>query len=212
MMTAAGADQGMDKGESCRAKVQQIRQAARKLFMENGYRCTSMDQIAQLADVSKTTLYAYFASKEALFIAMVQAEKARLGMFVPSEIPEGAVDARAVLLGVANGIVSLMCDQTLMGTFRSVLAESSHSPQLAEAMWEEGPSKITRQITHLMGQLAERGSLSVDDPATAARHFLALVRGDWHLHTLMDSRFVADRAELDGHIEKALDFFLAHYR
>ena len=44
-----------------------ILDAARRLFLEHGYAVTSMDVVAQLAGVSKATVYARFESKEQLF-------------------------------------------------------------------------------------------------------------------------------------------------
>src|SRR5215216_1869513 len=48
-----------------------ILQAATTLFLRNGYRGTSMDEIAALAGVSKQTVYKHFADKERLFIEIV---------------------------------------------------------------------------------------------------------------------------------------------
>ena len=48
-------------------KRRAIVEAATTLFLENGYRGTSMDQIAAVARVSKQTVYKHFSDKEALF-------------------------------------------------------------------------------------------------------------------------------------------------
>ncbi len=125
-----------EKGESCGAKATQIRAAASKLFMETGYRGTSMDQIAKLADVSKTTLYAYYPSKEGLFLAMVEEEKRRFGLNVPEDLPEDPVEVVTILTSIARTMTDIMTNQSMMGVFRTVLAESGHSPELGRAMWK----------------------------------------------------------------------------
>ena len=48
-----------------------ILRAADRLFRKAGYETTTMDKIARLADYSKTTVYAYFPSKEAVFFSLV---------------------------------------------------------------------------------------------------------------------------------------------
>jgi AcrR family transcriptional regulator len=53
-----------------RAREQSILDAAGQVFAR-GYRAASMDEIAGLADVSKPMLYAYFGSKEGLYVAYV---------------------------------------------------------------------------------------------------------------------------------------------
>lgn len=53
-----------------RDREQSILDAAGQVFAR-GYHAASMDEIAGLADVSKPMLYAYFGSKEGLYIAYV---------------------------------------------------------------------------------------------------------------------------------------------
>ena len=48
-----------------------ILDAATAAFRDEGYECTSMDRIAELAGASKRTVYNHFGSKEALFQAVV---------------------------------------------------------------------------------------------------------------------------------------------
>ncbi len=64
----------------------------------------------------------------------------------------------------------------------------------------------------MFDRLAERGYLVIEDSALAASQFTALVRGEWHLHTLMDREFVADPRALTRHVEQAVAFFLRQYR
>jgi AcrR family transcriptional regulator len=53
-----------------RAREQSILDVAGQVFAR-GYHAASMDEIAALADVSKPMLYAYFGSKEGLYVAYV---------------------------------------------------------------------------------------------------------------------------------------------
>ena len=52
-------------------KKARIREAAFKLFTENGYKSVKISDIAGAADVSQVTIYNHFESKEALFRDMV---------------------------------------------------------------------------------------------------------------------------------------------
>lgn len=59
-------------------REQMILQVAGQAFAETGYERASMDHIAQLAEVSKPMLYAYFGSKEGLYVAYIERTGAEL--------------------------------------------------------------------------------------------------------------------------------------
>jgi AcrR family transcriptional regulator len=54
------------------AREQLILKVAGQVFAEGGYERASMDGIAALAGVSKPMLYAYFGSKEGLYVAYIE--------------------------------------------------------------------------------------------------------------------------------------------
>jgi AcrR family transcriptional regulator len=53
-------------------REQLILRVAGKVFADGGYERASMDRIAALAGVSKPMLYAYFGSKEGLYVAYIE--------------------------------------------------------------------------------------------------------------------------------------------
>jgi AcrR family transcriptional regulator len=61
--------------------------AALKLFVEHGYRGTSMDAIAEAAGVTKPVVYDCYASKEKLFRALLEREERRLLAEIETAIP-----------------------------------------------------------------------------------------------------------------------------
>lgn len=71
MTTAASASAASTKGARTR---QAILEAAIARFGRDGYRGTSIAEIARDAGVSGTASYAYFPSKESLFVAAVDAD------------------------------------------------------------------------------------------------------------------------------------------
>ena len=58
-------------------REQQMLDAAVQMFSVNGYRETSMDAIASVAQISKPMLYLYYGSKEELFGAVLSRELSR---------------------------------------------------------------------------------------------------------------------------------------
>src|SRR3990167_11050444 len=67
-------------------KRRAILDAATEIFLQHGYLGASMDELAAQAEVSKQTVYKQFASKEALFVAVVSGMTGAAGDEVQREI------------------------------------------------------------------------------------------------------------------------------
>src|ERR1700719_4802056 len=59
-------------GKSGSAKANAILLAGLRLFTQYGYRKTSIDDIAQAAQVAKRTVYLHFENKAAVFLAILE--------------------------------------------------------------------------------------------------------------------------------------------
>jgi AcrR family transcriptional regulator len=59
-------------------REQQMLDAAVRVFSRRGFHAASMDEIAELAGISKPMVYAYLGSKEELFLACVHREGTRM--------------------------------------------------------------------------------------------------------------------------------------
>ena len=87
------------------AKRLAILEAAKTLFMRNGYEGSSMDAIAAEAGVSKLTVYNHFTDKETLFSAAVKSKCEEQLPELFFDLPDGAswlYDAQ--LLNVLEGV------------------------------------------------------------------------------------------------------------
>ena len=56
------------------AKARTVLHAARKIFLIHGFNGATTDMIQREAGVSKSTVYAHFANKEILFLAVIKSE------------------------------------------------------------------------------------------------------------------------------------------
>lgn len=70
-------------------REQQMLDAAVRTFGQRGYRAASMDEIAELAGVSKPLVYLYLNSKEDLFTACIRREAAALTAAVRAGVRPG---------------------------------------------------------------------------------------------------------------------------
>ena len=79
-------------------KRQAIVLAAKGLFLDQGYVVTSMDTIAQAAEVTKQTVYRYYPSKEALFAEVMQ--HIRQSDSAPYQFSSGPLEDELISYGV----------------------------------------------------------------------------------------------------------------
>jgi AcrR family transcriptional regulator len=137
------------KGEQTR---QAVLDAAIHRFGREGYRATSIADIARDAEVGGTVAYAYFSNKEALFLAALDEDAAAViqeGVSGILEEPSGnkqwrtsliltlieALDrhplARRVLAGHEPGVPERVVDIPAMTELRKTVAERLRSEQAA---------------------------------------------------------------------------------
>lgn len=77
--------------------------AARALFVERGYSSTTMDAIAEQADVGVATVYTYFGNKEGVFAELARMDMSELqaeGEAGLTSLPEDPLQAVQQLLGI----------------------------------------------------------------------------------------------------------------
>jgi AcrR family transcriptional regulator len=76
------------RSDRARATAARIVQAARDLFLERGYVATTIEAIAQAADVAVETVYARFRNKRTLLLAVVEDAVTEAGAVPLGERPE----------------------------------------------------------------------------------------------------------------------------
>src|ERR1700712_296552 len=89
------------RGSGMRGAVreQQMMDAAVRTFGQRGYRAASMDEIAELAGVSKPLVYLYLNSKEELFTACIRREARTLVDAVQAGVEPGESAGRQLGAG-----------------------------------------------------------------------------------------------------------------
>src|SRR5918911_688298 len=88
-----GATTRQQDGFRREARARRILDAATALILRWGYSKTTLDDVARQAGVAKGTLYLHWKTREELFIALIQREKAALAEDLKQRIaadPEGA--------------------------------------------------------------------------------------------------------------------------
>ena len=191
-----------------------IVEAATEIFLRNGYRGTSMDDIAAAAGVSKQTVYSHFADKEALFLDIVVSTVDETGDPVRAGVVEVADsgDLAADLVDLARRQLDQVLQPRLLQLRRLVISEAERFPTLGEVFLERGQARTGAALADAFARLGERGLLVVDDPVQAATHFNQLIlAGPVNRVMFLGLAGIPKRAERDRIAEHGVRAFLAAY-
>ncbi|MGK9264073.1 TetR/AcrR family transcriptional regulator [Sinorhizobium meliloti] len=176
---------------------------ARRAFIEEGFRATTITKVAARCRISKQTIYQSFDSKTELFKAVV-ADHRRMMLDLPRPADEdddpGLVIERIFLIDV---------DEETEKERNSFLAfafdEARHVPELAEFIRREGADPSRNDLADWLEDQVRRGRLKIDNTASAARMLMDMLLGptgpgrhDW-----------STREDRRRHLRWCIDFFLA---
>jgi TetR/AcrR family transcriptional regulator, mexJK operon transcriptional repressor len=195
-------------------KRQAILEAATEIFLRQGFLGTNMDEVAARAAVSKQTVYKQFASKEALFLAIVGSMTSGAGDKVQRDIGELGEqnDPEKLLLAYAERQLTVVLTPQLMQLRRLVIGESGRFPELGKALYEGGPARAIAGLAVAFERWSERGLLTIDDAASAASHFNWLVMGEpVNRAMLLGDASIPDAAALRRHAAASVGVFMAAY-
>ena len=184
-----------------------ILEAAKRLFLEQGYQGVSMDQIAAAAGVSKLTVYSHFGDKETLFSAAITAKCQDV---LPDELfvrpPEGPL--REQLRAIGHAFFALITSEEAIAMHRMMNTPGTAENALRELFWNAGPRRVQDVFAQFLQARVAQGQLEVDDVALASSQFFSLLKGE--LHPMMACGLCLDPgpAEVARHIDATVDFFL----
>jgi AcrR family transcriptional regulator len=140
-----------------------ILDAALDVFGERGFAEARLEDVAARARVAKGTIYLYFASKEALFEALIRtgvgAPIAALSAELASqELPFDAI-LRAIFARLRTEILATRRKEII----RLVLAEAGRFPQLAEFYHREVVSRGMVLLRGIAERALARGEIASDE-------------------------------------------------
>jgi AcrR family transcriptional regulator len=191
-------------------KRKSILQAARKLFLNQGFSATSMDAVADEAGVSKRTVYDHFGTKKELFEAMLSIHWDTLS------IPNNKlfVEQQSIAVNLkyfAEAFLKFLYHKDTIDLFRLLISETNQFPDLASNILinEKGP--FTRVLIEFLQQKKVSGELTIEDADRSAAYFLGLLK-EYHFWPMMlgftKQKKLSQRNKL---IDEAVAIFLQAY-
>jgi TetR/AcrR family transcriptional regulator, mexJK operon transcriptional repressor len=187
--------------------------AARELFLRDGFERTSVDDIAELAGVSKRTIYNHYEDKRTLFLAVIHETYNLMMDAIYAIIDKHMTDVTDVVesltgFGVESANLAFRSiDRAAM--IRLIITEASHFPELQRERMRS--FSITERLAQRLAGIAERGLLDIPEPHEAADHLFALTFGQLNNRSLFGARPLADE-DIRRMVEGGVRAFARAYR
>lgn len=191
-------------------KYDQVLDGARAVFMTDGFEGASVNDIARVAEVSKATLYKYFADKRQLFVEVANAECQRQAGSALNNI-DRAGPPREVLGQTGRHFLRFITSKFGMQVFRICVAESDRFPELGQRFFESGPAVMRVELAAYFAQACARGELEVDDYIMAADQFGELCKADLWMRLMFGVIKDVTVEDIDRVVDNAVETFLARY-
>jgi TetR/AcrR family transcriptional repressor of mexJK operon len=158
-------------------------EAARTLFLRQGYAGTTMEEIAALAGLTKRTLYNNYADKNALFTQIVAdviayAEEFARGLRQEFTVGITANKLRDTLEDLGRRLALRIVSPEVIALRRLLIGEAREFPALAAQYFDCAPGQVLDALAAGFAHLARAGLLRGANSRHAAAQFAYLVAGE----------------------------------
>lgn len=191
------------------SKRRQILDGARRVFMDLGFDGASMGEIARAAQVSKGTLYVYFADKSALFEAILEQEALQHGQVVFNFDP--ARDAETTLKEFGRAYIHLLCRPGGGSAIRTVMAIAERMPDVGRRYYARVLDKTVNRLSDYLKAHVASGNLEIDDCNLAASQFMELCKASLFLPFVFQAAPAPSEERMTEVVDSATRMFLAAY-
>ncbi|NRB40877.1 MAG: TetR/AcrR family transcriptional regulator [Pseudomonadales bacterium] len=191
-------------------KREAILDAAAGLFTQHGFVKTSMDQIAQHADVSKQTVYSHFGDKQGVFIAAIQRKCIADSLCEDLFTQPIAIDV--LLLELARHFNDLLLSHESVCLSRLCFAGAEEHPEVSKMFYQAGPEHLTDLLQGYFEKQVALGILVIDNLQFASWQFLHMINGDAPFRAKLGLEQQLSAAQLDDYLKSCVNLFLRAYK
>ena len=153
---------GRPKASDVEARMQDLIDAAARLFLTNGYTRTSLESIARAARVAVRTIYVKFGGKAGLLEAVLKSRREQF--FQVGDMEHDMRPFREVVDDFAHRFFDLLCQDQLIAMQRVVIAEAGDNPELAHTFYDAGPRMTREMLERFFARADIRAQLRPDLP------------------------------------------------
>ncbi|UBQ04282.1 TetR/AcrR family transcriptional regulator [Tepidimonas taiwanensis] len=193
-----------------RSKDRAILRAVRTLLRQAGPAAVTMERVAQLAGISKATLYRRYPNRQVLLESLVTRRATDLTRTLRSE-PTSKAEVRAQLHQYVVDLAGLLCTTTHQ-RYLLALADGAAAGLDFAGIWRRGPAQAHAELSRFLARAHRAGWLCCDDPDDAAELLLGMAVGLELVRSLYRVPLARHRlAERHAHAARVVDRFLSWY-
>lgn len=202
---SAGAGTGRPRKSGTEAKSAQILETASRLFAQQGYAGTSVEQVVAACGVGKDTVYRRFPSKLALFEGVVDHARKQTQAHFKATMAAQKGDALAQLRAAARWFLSVNLDPTLIAFKRIAFSEAL---LVGQAVADNSDDPIMDHLFALIEQAQKAGVIARGDVSFIASHLLNSIAIGPTVEAMLGRTTYASARAQNAYFEKAWMLFL----
>jgi len=189
-------------------KRRQIVDAAITLFLKDGFAGVSMENVADLAGVSKATIYTRFKSKEELFDEVVTESCGGAPEPKLSGPPEEISLEEALMAVGQTGLARVMKPRTI-AVLRIALGASAQFPHVPKILWNAGPA-LGQKFIHQMLEIHKQrtGKLKGKDLEALSTQFINRIFGPYLFAVLLGVQPIPKKTDMERDLKQTVRNFM----
>lgn len=153
-----------------------ILDVAQESFLKNGYSGTKMSAVAETLGGSKSTLWNYFPSKDALFTAVID-RAAKKYNYEFSSLVAQQVPIELTLNRFCKGYIKFICSPMSIGIHRLIIAEAIRFPQISHIFFEHAIRVTEEVFSLLISRAISENFVATTDPFESVNLLTSLCHG-----------------------------------
>ncbi|MEZ5953105.1 MAG: TetR/AcrR family transcriptional regulator [Hyphomonas sp.] len=182
-------------------------EAAREVFLEQGYEAANMSEIVRRAGGSLATLYAQFGDKEGIFLAMLEARMAEFTEALEVEL-KAHTPIAVGLTRIGEQYARKLVQPQSLELYRLIVGLARKFPDIARRFLDRGPNALRAALAAYLEDRQAAGEIEAGDFEQLASMFLDMVRSGIQTRALLDSTIQPTEADVSANVERAVSIFL----
>lgn len=199
---------GTDSASRAEIRRRAFLDAAREVFLEQGYEAANMSEIVRRAGGSLATLYAQFGDKEGIFLAVLEVRMKDVTSALEVEL-QAHTPVEEGLRRIGERFAGKLVQPQSLELYRLIVGLAKKFPDLAQTFMKLGPNKVRAGLAAYLRDRADAGEIpQSDDFEQLGSLFLDMVRSPLQSRALLDQTVRPSEEDVRANVERVVSVFL----